>query len=111
KIMVLERLIGMVDKLLIGGGMANTFLKAEGYEIGDSLFEEGNVDTARALIAKARQRNLDLLLPVDVVVADRFEADANTRVVDSNRVEPGWRIMDIGPKTIDGFQQALADAQ
>jgi len=111
KIMVLERLISMVDKLLIGGGMANTFLKAEGYEIGDSLFEEGSVDTARDLIAKARQRNLELLLPSDVVVADRFAPDANTKVVDVNQVEPGWRIMDIGPKTIDAFRQALADAQ
>src|SRR6266851_6085878 len=83
KIMVLERLIGMVDKLLIGGGMANTFLKAQGYEIGDSLFEEGKVDTARDLMTKARQRELELLLPIDVVVADRFEAGANTRVVDS----------------------------
>jgi phosphoglycerate kinase len=111
KIMVLERLISMVDQLLIGGGMANTFLKAEGYEIGDSLFEEGKLDTARDLITKARQRNLELLLPVDVVIADRFEADANTRVVDSNAVERGWRIMDIGPKTIDAFRRALADAQ
>jgi phosphoglycerate kinase len=111
KIMVLERLISMVDKLLIGGGMANTFLKAEGAEIGDSLFEEGKVDTARDLLRSARQRNLELLLPIDVVVADRFEAGANTRVVDSNQVEPGWRIMDIGPKTIDAFRRALADAQ
>ncbi len=111
KITVLERLISMVDKLLIGGGMANTFLKAEGYEIGDSLFEEGHVDTAHNLLAKARQRNLELLLPIDVVVADRFDAAANTKVVDSNQVEPGWRIMDVGPKTIDAFRQALSDVQ
>ena len=111
KIMVLERLIGMVDKLLIGGGMANTFLKAEGYEIGDSLYEEGKVDTARDLMTEAHQRNLALLLPVDVVIADRFEADANTKVEASNQVEPGWRIMDIGPQTIATFRQALADAQ
>src|SRR6266566_400509 len=111
KIAVLERLISMVDTLLIGGGMANTFLKAEGYEIGDSLFEESNVATARDLITKARQRELELLLPIDVVVADRFEAGANTRVVDSSQVEPGWRIMDLGPKAIDAFQRALADAQ
>jgi phosphoglycerate kinase len=111
KITVLERLIGMVDKLLIGGGMANTFLKAQGYEIGDSLFEEGNVATARDLLAKAHQRNVELLLPIDVVIADRFEAGANTKVVASNQVEPGWRIMDIGPQTIAAFGRALADAQ
>ncbi len=111
KIMVLERLIGMVDTLLIGGGMANTFLKAQGDEIGDSLFEESKVETARDLMTKARQRGLELLLPVDVVVADRFEAGADTRLVASKQVEPGWRIMDIGPQTMAAFQQALADAQ
>ncbi len=109
--MVLERLIGMVDKLLIGGDMANTFLKAQGYEIGDSLFEEGKVATARDLMTKAHQRNLELLLPIDVVIADRFEAGANTKVVARDRVEPGWRILDIGPQTIAAFRQALAEAQ
>ena len=83
--MVLERLIGMVDKLLIGGGMANTFLKAQGYEIGDSLFEEGKVATARDLMTKAHQRNLELLLPIDVVIADRFEAGANTKESSKNK--------------------------
>src|SRR5437773_2941261 len=70
KIAVLERLINMVDVLLIGGGMANTFLKAQGYEIGDLLFEEGNVDVARDLLTKAHQRDLKLLLPTDVVISD-----------------------------------------
>jgi phosphoglycerate kinase len=111
KIKVLERLIGMVDTLLIGGGMANTFLKAEGYEIGDSLFEEGKVDTARDLIVKARQRGITFLLPEDVVVADRFAADATSKMVASEQVQPGWRIMDIGPATIEAFRDALAKAQ
>src|SRR6266566_4828594 len=111
KIAVLERLIGMVDALLIGGGMANTFLKAEGYEIGDSLFEEGKLDVARDLVTKARQRDLNLLLPVDVVIADRFAADAASRVVSIKDVPAGWRILDIGPETIKAFDQALADAQ
>src|SRR2546422_6384321 len=70
KIVVLERLINMVDSLLIGGGMANTFLKAQGYEIGDSLYEEGKLDVAGELIMKANQRGIDFILPVDVVVAD-----------------------------------------
>src|SRR5437899_3312646 len=100
KIAVLERLISIVDTLLIGGGMANTFLKAEGYEIGDSLFEEGKLDVARDLIVKARQRDLNLLLPVDVVIADRFAADAASRVVSIKDVPAGWRILDIGPETI-----------
>ena len=91
KIAVLERLISMVDMLLIGGGMANTFLKAEGYEIGDSLYEEGKVDVASELINKAHQRGLELLLPTDVV--------------------KGWRIMDIGPETITTFRKALEGAE
>ena len=111
KIVVLERLISMVDTLLIGGGMANTFLKAEGFEIGDSLFEASKLDVARDLIAKARQRGIQFLLPVDVVVADRFAADATYKVVSHDNVPESWRILDIGPKTIEAFREALADAQ
>jgi phosphoglycerate kinase len=111
KIAVLERLIGMVDVLLIGGGMANTFLKAEGYEIGDSLFEAGKVEVASDLIGKVRQRGLELLLPSDVVVADRFAADATHKVVAHDQVQPGWRILDIGPATVAAFREALAGAQ
>jgi phosphoglycerate kinase len=111
KIAVLERLISMVDTLLIGGGMANTFLKAEGFEIGDSLFEASKLDVARDLIAKARQRGIEFLLPVDVVVADRFAADATYKVVSHDDVPESWRILDIGPRTIEAFREALADAQ
>src|SRR6266699_1208835 len=111
KIAVLERLIGMVDSLLIGGGMANTFLKAEGYEIGDSLFEESKLDVARDLIAKARQQELTFLLPSDVVIADHFAVDANFKVVAQNEVPKGWRILDIGPKAVEAFQKALSEAQ
>jgi len=111
KIAVLERLISMVDILLIGGGMANTFLKAEGYEIGDSLIEEGKLDVANELIVKAYQEGLEFLLPTDVVVADRFAADATHKVVSYDNVPRGWRILDIGPITIDAFREALAGAQ
>jgi len=111
KIAVLERLISMVDMLLIGGGMANTFLKAEGYEIGDSLYEEGKVDVASELINKAHQRGLEFLLPTDVVIADRFAADANHTVVAVSEVPKGWRIMDIGPESITTFRKALEGAE
>ncbi|HYL43257.1 MAG TPA: phosphoglycerate kinase [Ktedonobacteraceae bacterium] len=111
KITVLERLINMVDILLIGGGMANTFLKAEGYEIGQSLFEEGKVNEAANLIVKAHQRGIEFLLPSDVVIADRFAADAHSRVVPGDRVPSDWRIMDIGPQTIAAFREALAGAR
>ena len=111
KIAVLERLINMVDVLLIGGGMANTFLKAQGYEIGDSLFEEGKLDVARDLISKAQQKGITFVLPVDVVIADRFAADADTRVVRYDQVPAGWRILDIGPETIAQFARELQTAQ
>ena len=111
KIKVLERLISMVDILLIGGGMANTFLKAEDYEIGDSLFEEGKVTMARDLLSMARRNKLTLLLPVDVVVADRFAADAQHKVVAVDEVQVGWRILDIGPATVKAFRESLADAR
>jgi phosphoglycerate kinase len=111
KITVLERLINIVDILLIGGGMANTFLKAEGYEIGQSLFEEGKVNEAANLIVKAHQRGIEFLLPSDVVIADRFAADAHSLVVPSDQVPSDWRIMDIGPQTIVAFREALAGAR
>jgi phosphoglycerate kinase len=111
KIAVLERLIALVDILLIGGGMANTFLKAEGYEIGASLCEEGKLEVARNLIAQARQRGIRFVLPTDVVIADRFAADAEQKVVASSAVPQGWRILDIGPATVEEFRQALSSAQ
>lgn len=110
KIAILERLISMADMLLIGGGMANTFLKAKGCEIGDSLYEEGKVDIAGELITKSYQRGLKFLLPTDVVIADRFAAGATHKVVAYNEVPQGWRIMDIGPESIAAFRQALEGA-
>jgi phosphoglycerate kinase len=111
KIAVLDRLIDIVDMLLIGGGMANTFFRAQGYDVGDSLVENDKLGVAGSLLTKAHERGLKILLPVDVVIADRFAADANYRVVTADAVPPGWRIMDIGPQTIQAFGQALASAQ
>ncbi len=111
KIAVLERLIEMADGILIGGGMANTFLAAEGYEIGDSLFEASKVETARALISKARTKKIGLHLPSDVVIADRFAADAEHKDVPANQVPKGWRILDIGPATVESFRTVLQEAQ
>ncbi|MEN6478136.1 MAG: phosphoglycerate kinase [Anaerolineales bacterium] len=107
KIGVIENLLGKADTLLIGGGMANTFLKAQGYEMGDSLVEEGSLDLARDLLARGGDR---LLLPVDLVVADAFSADANKRVVPADGVPAGWRALDIGPKTVARYAQVVADA-
>lgn len=111
KIAVLERLIALADTILIGGGMANTFLKAQGLEIGDSLYEESKVEVARDLLTKAQQKGLQFLLPPDVVIADRFAADADHKVVPANQVPAGWRILDIGPETVNRFRAALQAAQ
>ncbi len=108
KIAVVENLLAVCDKLIIGGGMANTFLAAKGYNMQDSLVEAGSVDTAKSILTKSGNK---LLLPVDAVIADKFEAEANNKVVDVDKVPAGWRIMDIGPKTIRGFQGRLERRQ
>ncbi len=108
KILVVENLLAQCDKLLIGGGMANTFLKAKGYEMADSLVEEASVETARSIMATAGDK---VVLPVDAVIADKFDAEANSQVVDADKVPSGWRIMDIGPKTIETYGQILRGAK
>jgi len=108
KIGVVENLLGRADTLLIGGGMANTFFKAQGYQMGQSLVEDEKLDLARDLLARAGDK---LVLPVDVVVADDFAADASFQVVPVEAVPEGWRIMDIGPKTVELFKGRLANAR
>ncbi len=104
KIGVIEHLLETCDRLLIGGGMANTFFKAMGFEIGDSLVEEDVVPTAKSLLDDSGAR---LILPVDVVIADAFDNEANTKIVAPNEVTAGWRILDVGPKTISTFESAI----
>jgi phosphoglycerate kinase len=108
KIGVIENLLGKVDRLLIGGGMANTFLKAQGHELGESLVEADSVEDARRLLQTAGEK---LVLPVDVVVADRFAADAEHRVVPVDAVPAGWRVLDIGPATVGHFSELLRPAK
>ncbi len=108
KIGVIENLLGQVDALLIGGGMANTFLKADGYEVAESLVEDSSLETAQDLIERAGNK---LVLPVDVTVADRFDASAFSQVVTVNDVPPGWRILDIGPRTLEMFHERLMGAR
>jgi len=107
KIGVIENLLAIADRILIGGGMANTFFRAKGWEMGDSLVEEGSVETARDLMARAGEK---LALPVDAVAADAFSAEAQTSVVTPDAVEPGWRILDIGPRTVALFSEIVAGA-
>lgn len=107
KMAVLAHLLDNVDKLLIGGGMANTFFKAEGFNIGESLVEDDYVGQARDVMQKAEAKGVKLLLPTDVIVAERFEADSPSKRVSVNAVPDGWRIMDVGETTIDVFAKAL----
>jgi len=111
KIRVLENLLGKVDRLIIGGGMACTFLKAEGFDVGNSLVEAEHVQTAGQIMEHASERGVQLLLPADVMVGDRFEADARRQMVSVNAVPDGWQIMDIGEKTAEIFIRALSDCK
>ena len=111
KIRVLENLLAKVDRLIIGGGMACTFLKAEGFGVGNSLVEAEQVETAARIMEQASQQGVQLLLPADVMVGDRFEADARRQMVSVNAVPDGWQIMDIGEKTAEIFIRALSDCK
>ncbi len=107
KIGVIRNLLEKADQVLIGGGMANTFFKAQGYPVGDSLVENEVLDTARELIEEGGNR---LRLPVDVVIADDFSAEAERKVMSMGPVPEGWRILDVGPETIASFSRVIADA-
>lgn len=107
KIGVIENLLEKADRILIGGGMANTFFKAQGYEMADSLVEDDVIDVAKTLLDKAGGK---LVLPVDVVIADAFEADADDKVMDVGDVPAGWRILDIGPRTVKAFEDIIERA-
>ena len=107
KIGVIENLLSKSDRILIGGGMANTFFKAQGYDMADSLVEEDALETAKMLLEKAGEK---LLLPVDVVIADAFAANAAEKVMDAGDVPDGWRILDIGPKTVAAFGDVIKSA-
>ncbi len=108
KIGVIENLLPKVDHLIVGGGMANTFFVAQGYEVGKSLLEEDKVDLAKGLLARAGDK---LSLPVDVVVADEFAAGAWHKTVPVDEVPADWRILDIGPKSVEQFAKILRGAR
>jgi phosphoglycerate kinase len=107
KIGVIRNLLIKADQILIGGGMANTFFKAQGYPIGDSLCEDEALDTARQLLKSGASH---LRLPVDVVIGDRFDAEAEKKIIPMGPVPDGWRILDIGPATVSNFGKTVATA-
>jgi phosphoglycerate kinase len=108
KLAVIEALLPKVDKLLVGGGMCFTFLAAQGYSVGGSLLEEDMVDTCKGLLAEAGEK---LVLPQDVVVADKFAADAQTRTVAADAIPDEWLGLDIGPRTVEAFAEVLGEAR
>jgi phosphoglycerate kinase len=108
KILVVETLLAKCDKLIIGGGMANTFLAAQGLNMQDSLVETGSIDTAKAILEKSGK---DIVLPVDAIIADKFDAEANTKIVDVDELPSGWRMMDVGPKTLELYKATLHGAK
>jgi 3-phosphoglycerate kinase len=111
KIGVIQNLLPKVDALLIGGGMAYTFFKAQGWNIGDSLLEQETVAVAAEILKTVKEKKYKFLLPSDTVVADKFDAAANTKIVNSNEIPNGWQGVDIGPKTVELFKAEIKKAK
>lgn len=111
KIGVLEHVLTIADHVMIGGGLSYTFLKAQGYEIGKSLVDLSKLDVALHLLDKAKQHNVSFHMPVDIVICDRFGADATTQVVDVQAIKPDWEGIDIGPKTRAQYADVIAKSK
>lgn len=111
KINVINNLIDKCDTIIIGGGMAYTFFKAMGYNIGNSICELDKLDLAKQLIDKAKAKNVELLLPIDNVIADKFDNGANIKIVDDYNICDGWQGLDIGPKTCEMFRKEIINAK
>lgn len=111
KINVINNLLDKCDTIIIGGGMAYTFFKAKGYNIGNSICEDDKLDLARELMAKAEKNGVNFMLPLDNIVADAFDNNANTKVVDDFNIEDGWQGLDIGPATCEAYREAIKSAK
>ena len=111
KITVIENILDKVDHLIIGGGMTFTFIKAQGGKIGDSICEDDKQDLALDILAKAKEKNVQVHLPVDVVAADGFKNDAKTQVVDVNAIPDGWQGLDAGPKSLKQFRDVILESK
>lgn len=111
KIKVIENLLEKVDNLIIGGGLAYTFVKAEGYEIGKSLLAEDKIDLAKQFIEKAQSKGVRLLIPLDVVIADDFSNEANRKIVNISEIPPDWQALDIGPETIGLYEEVILNSK
>ncbi len=111
KVLIVENLLQIADHIIIGGGMAYTFYKAMGGHIGASLCEDERVETCKEILARAKTMGVQIHLPIDAIVADRFAADANTKIAHSGEIEANWMGLDIGPKAIETFRAVLLDSK
>jgi phosphoglycerate kinase len=111
KILIIENLLDKVNNIIIGGGMAYTFFKALGGNVGKSLVEEDKLDLAKDLIKKAKEKGVEFLLPMDSIIADKFAADANTNVANNHAIQDGWMGLDIGPQAIEVFSEAVSNSK
>lgn len=111
KILIIEKMLDIVDNLIIGGGMAYTFFKALGGNVGKSLVEEDKLELAKELIQKAKAKGVELHLPIDSVIADKFDANANTEVSNNNAIKDGWMGLDIGPQASQVFSKVIEDSK
>jgi len=111
KIGVIDNLLEKVDNLIIGGGLAYTFIKAQGHEVGKSLLEEDKLDLANTFIAKAKEKGVNFYMPVDVVIADDFSVDANTKIVSIEEIPSDWEALDIGPKTRETYKKVIQESK
>lgn len=111
KITVIENILDKVDHLIIGGGMTFTFIKAQGGKIGDSICEDDKQDLALEILAKAKEKNVHIHIPVDVIAADDFKNDANTQVVDVTAIPDGWQGLDAGPKSLENFKKVILESK
>jgi phosphoglycerate kinase len=111
KITVIENILDKVDHLIVGGGMTYTFIKAQGGNVGDSICEDDKMDLALEILAKAKEKNVQVHIPVDVIAADDFSNTANTQIVDVNQIPDGWQGLDAGPKTLEMFDKVVNESK
>ena len=111
KILIIENLLERATDIIIGGGMAYTFLKARGGKIGNSLCEDDRLETALDILEKAKQKNVSIHLPEDSIIADKFDAEANTEIRQSDAIPDGWMGLDIGPKAVGIFSEVISNSK
>lgn len=111
KITIIENILDKVDHMIIGGGMMFTFIKAQGGNIGSSLVEDDKLELALEILEKAKEKNVKIHIPVDVVAADAFSNDANTQIVAANEIPDGWQGLDVGPKTLEQFNKVIMNSK